>query len=142
MQKDLNNHSTNDLTLLKQKENAYHCTTSTWQGLSKTTTAKRTSKNSTTRLTLKQDGGSSKSRGETCRQLRHPRQTGIKPIGRRAIGILSILQGLTICEKKKISELGPVFGESVAIATENFQRVGSPSRCIAQPTSPLRREFL
>ena len=56
------------------------------------------SKNSTTRLTLKQAGGSTMSRGETCRRLRHRRQTGIKPSGRRAIGILSILQGLTICE--------------------------------------------
>ena len=36
------------------------------------------SKNSTARLTLKQDGDSTKSRGETCRQLRHRRQTGIK----------------------------------------------------------------
>ena len=35
--------------------------------------------------------------GKPCRQLRHRRQTGIKPIGRRAIGILCILQGLTIC---------------------------------------------
>ena len=59
-------------------------------------------------LTLKQVGGSTKGRGETCRQirqdrrptckqLRHRRQRGTKPIGRRAIGVLSILQGLTIC---------------------------------------------
>ena len=61
----------------------------------------------TTRLTLKQVGGSTKGRretcrqlrqgrGPTCRQLRHRRQRGTKPIGRRAIGILSILQALTI----------------------------------------------
>ena len=54
-------------------------------------------------LKLKQVGVSTNSRGETCRQihqdrrptckqLRHRRQRGIKPIGRRAIGILSILQ--------------------------------------------------
>ena len=34
-------------------------------------------------------------RGPTCKKLRHRRQTGIKPIGRRAIGILSVLQALT-----------------------------------------------
>ena len=33
-------------------------------------------------------------RGPTCKQLRHRRQRGTKPIGRRAIGILSILQAL------------------------------------------------
>ena len=59
----------------------------------------------TTRLTLKQVGGSTKGRGETCRQLRqdrgptckqlrHRRQIGTKPIGRRAIGLLSILPAL------------------------------------------------
>ena len=37
-QKDFSNHSSiNDLTLLKRKENANDCTTSTWQGPSKTT---------------------------------------------------------------------------------------------------------
>ena len=35
-------------------------------------------------------------RGQTCKQLRHRRQRGTKPSGRRAIGILSILQALTI----------------------------------------------
>ena len=54
----------------------------------------KTSKNSTTRLTLQHAGKSTKSRVETCQQLRHRRQR------RRAIGFLSILQGLTICEKK------------------------------------------
>ena len=60
----------------------------------------------TTQLTRKQVGGSTKGRGETCRQLRqdrgptckqlrHRRQHGTKPSGRRAIGILSILQALT-----------------------------------------------
>ena len=34
-------------------------------------------------------------RGPTCKQLRHRRQRGTKPIGRRALGILSILQALT-----------------------------------------------
>ena len=63
----------------------------------------------TTRSTLKQVGGSTKGRwetcrqlrqgrGPTCRQLRHRRQSGTKPIGRRAIGILSILQALTTDE--------------------------------------------
>ena len=56
------------------------------------------SKNSTTRLTLELVGGSTQSRGETCRQLRHRHRIGIEPIGRRAVGILSILQGLTICD--------------------------------------------
>ena len=69
----------------------------------------------TTRLTLKQVEGSTKGRGETCRQLRqgrgptcrqlrHRRQRGTKPSGRRAIGILSILQALTIGDF--FSELG------------------------------------
>ena len=69
----------------------------------------RATKNMTTRMTLKQVGGSTKGRGETCRQLRqefgptckrlrHHRQIGTKPIGRRAIGILRILQALTIGE--------------------------------------------
>ena len=35
--KDLSNHSFNDLTLLKRKENANDCTTSTWQGPKKNT---------------------------------------------------------------------------------------------------------
>ena len=63
----------------------------------------------TTWLTLKQVGGFTNSRGETCRQirqdrrptckqLRHRRQRGTKPIGRRAIGILSILQAQTAGE--------------------------------------------
>ena len=73
-------------------------------------TAKRqqfeATKNMTTRLTLKQIEGSTTGRGETCRklgqdrgptckQLRQRRQRGTKPIGRRAIGTLSILQALT-----------------------------------------------
>ena len=44
--------------------------------------------------------------GETCRQLRHRHQIGTETIRRRAVGILSILQGLTICEF--FSWLGPV----------------------------------
>ena len=35
-------------------------------------------------------------RRPTCRQLRHRHQSGTKPIGRRTIGILNILQALTI----------------------------------------------
>ena len=46
--------------------------------------------------TLAQAGGSFKSRGETCRQLRPRQQIGIETIGRRAIWIPSILHGLTI----------------------------------------------
>ena len=58
----------------------------------------------TARLTLKRDGGSTKSREETCiqfRQDREPtckqlrRQRRTKPIGRREIGILSILHAMT-----------------------------------------------
>ena len=62
----------------------------------------------TTWLTLEQVGGCKRfykgSRGNLqttssgSRQLRHRRQIGIEPIGRRAIGILSILQALTIGE--------------------------------------------
>ena len=37
-------------------------------------------------------------RGPTCKQLRHRRQRGTKPIERLAIGILSILQALTTGE--------------------------------------------
>ena len=61
----------------------------------------------TTSLTQAQVGDSTDSRGETCRhlrqargptckQLRHRCQRGTNPSGRRAIGILSILQVLTI----------------------------------------------
>ena len=108
MQKDLSNHSINDPTLLKRKENANDCTTSTWQGPSKTTepslavnkcdknNSSKESKNSTTRLTLKQAVNSTKSLGETCRQHRHRHQIGIEPCGRRAVGIISILRGVTI----------------------------------------------
>ena len=92
MQKEVvSNHSINDPTLLKRKENANDCMTSTKNNSSKEL------KNSTARLALKQAGGSGKSRMESCRQLLHRRQTAIKPIGRRAVGILSSLQGLTIC---------------------------------------------
>ena len=54
-------------------------------------------KNTTSRLTLKQAGGSAKSRGETCR-LRPRQQIGTVTIGRREVGIPSILHGLTIRE--------------------------------------------
>ena len=77
---------------------------------STSTTKKRTTigNNRTIRLRgcpLQQAGNSTKSRSATCRQLRDRRQTGIKPIGRCAVEILSILQSLTICD---FSELGPV----------------------------------
>ena len=56
--------------------------------------------------TLELAGGSLKSRGETCRQLRPRQQIGIETIGRRAVGIPSIHHGLTIGDF--FSELGPV----------------------------------
>ena len=114
MQKHLNNHSTNDPTLLKRKGNANDCTTSTWQEPNKNTEIflavkgnnMKATKTLTTSLTRTQVGDCTDSRGETCRhlrqargptckQLRHRRQRGTKPSGRRAIGILSILQALT-----------------------------------------------
>ena len=54
-------------------------------------------KNMTVQSTLAQDGGSLKSCGETCRQLR-PRQNWGRTIGRWAGRIPSILHGLTIRE--------------------------------------------
>ena len=77
MLKGLGNHSIKDPTLLNRKENANDCTTSTWQGpkknrepffaVNKFDSGKdnhsRATKNMTTRLTLKQAGGSTKSRG-------------------------------------------------------------------------------
>ena len=52
----------------------------------------------TVQSTLAQAGGSIKSRGETCRQRRRRQQIGIEKIGRRAVGIQSIQQCLTIRE--------------------------------------------
>ena len=66
----------------------------------------KATKTLTTSLTRKQVGGSTNSRGETCRQLRHRHQIGTEPIGRRALGILSILQCLTT--GKFFSGLGQV----------------------------------
>ena len=60
----------------------------------------------TMQSTFAQAGGSIKSRGETCRQIRPRQQIGIETNGRRAIGIPSILHGLTI--RDFFSELGPV----------------------------------
>ena len=58
---------------------------------------KETVKNGMTlQSTLAQAGGSVKSRGETCRQLRPRQQVGIETNGRRAVGIPSIPHGLTI----------------------------------------------
>ena len=55
------------------------------------TTKLRAMKNTTTQLTRKQVAGSTDSRGPTCKQLRHHRQRGTKPSGRRGFGILNIL---------------------------------------------------
>ena len=53
-------------------------------------------KNMTLPSTLAQAGGSVKSRGDTCRQLRLRQQIGIETIGRRSVGTPSILHGLMI----------------------------------------------
>ena len=77
----------------------------------------KATKTLTTSLTRTQVADSTDSRGETCRQLRqgrgptcrqlrHRRERGTKPSGRRVIGILSILQVLTIGDF--FSELGQV----------------------------------
>ena len=98
-----------------------------------------------TRLILKQAGGSTKGRGETCRQLRqdrgptckqvrHRRQIGIEPIGKRAIGILSILQGRTTCDKNS-QKLGPV---SVAWRKTSRQPTGGVN---STPTNTARTEL-
>ena len=64
--------------------------------------------NMTMQSTLAQAGGSVKSRGESCRQLVVSRQQiGIETSGRRAVGIPSILHGLTTREFFS-QELGPV----------------------------------
>ena len=71
-------------------------------------------------------------RGETCRQLRH-RRSGTKPIGRRAIGILSILQASTIGDF--FSELGLV---SVAWRKTSRQPTGGVN---STPTNTARAEL-
>ena len=91
--------------------------------------------NSTTRLTPQQAGGSTKSRGETCRHLRHRHHIGIEPIGRRAVGILSILQGLTMSEKTKFSELGPVSVDCRKTSRKPTESVNST------PTNTARAEL-
>ena len=104
----------------------------------------RASKNTTTRLTLKQNGGSTKccgetcrqfrqGRGVTCRQLRRRRQIGTEPIGRRAIGLLSILQARTICEF--FPELGQV---SVDWRKTSRQPTGGVN---STPTNTARTEL-
>ena len=143
MQKDLSNHSINP-TLLERKENANDCVTSTWQGPKKNTEPvfavneqesargnnSRATKNMTTRLTLKQVGGSTKGRGETyrqlrqdrgptCKQLRHRREIGTKPIGRRAIGILSILQVLTIDDFFRVRTFSAAWRKTSSQSTES-----------------------
>ena len=127
--KGFSNHYINDVTLLKRKDNARDCTTNTWQRLNKITEPflavnkqdsekdkrLRELKNMTMQSTLAQAVGSTKSRGETCRQRRPRLQPGIETIGRRAVVIPSILRGLTIREFS--SKLEPV---SVAWR-KNFQ---------------------
>ena len=128
---ELSNHSINDPTLLKRKEHANDCMTTTWQEPDKNTetflainnnavkkdTKLRATKNMTTRLTLKQVGGYTNSRGWNLQTnssgsqaylqtLGHRRQPWTEPIGRRAIGIPSIPQALTTGEF--FSGLGPV----------------------------------
>ena len=112
MKNELSNHYINDLTLVKRKENARDCTTNTWQRLNKTVEPflavnkqdsekderLRELNNMTMQSTLAQAGGSVKSRGESCRQLRPHQQIGIETSGRRAVGIPSIIQGLTTRE--------------------------------------------
>ena len=109
LNEDLSNHAINDLTLLKRQEKAKDCTMSTWQGPKKKISIPRSQqvrqrkgqqfegneKYDCTVDPKKQVGGSTMGRGPSCRQLRHKCQRGTKPIGRRAIGILSIPQALT-----------------------------------------------
>ena len=61
----------------------------------------------TMQSTLAQAGGSCKSRGETCRQLRPRQQIAVETSGRRAVRIPSSFHGLTIRETF-LSEFGPV----------------------------------
>ena len=120
LKEELSFHSINDPTLLKQKRESKRLhdehlaktqQEQRYSSQASNETAKKdnnlkATKNTTTRLTRTQVGESTdSSRGETCRhlrqargptrkQLRHRRQRGSKPSGRRAIGILSILQVL------------------------------------------------
>ena len=96
--------------------NAKDCTTNAWQRLSKTIEPflavnkqdsekdkrLRELKNMTMQSTLAQAGGSIKSQEET-RQLRPRRQMVIDTIAKRAVGIPSVLHGVTIREKKSQS---------------------------------------
>ena len=89
MQKDLSNHSINqrpDFAQAKRECKRLHD-----EHLARThpETVSTKGRGETCRH-LRQD------RGPTCKQLRHRRQRGTKPIGRRTMGILSILQALTI----------------------------------------------
>ena len=83
--------------------------------------------NSNMQSTLAQAGGSRKSRGETCRQLRPRQQIGIETIGRRAVGIPSILHSLTI--RDFFSKFGPV---SVDWRKTSRQPKGSVNRTPTQ----------
>ena len=69
----LSNHSINDPTLLKRKENANDCTTSTWQGPKKNIEP----------FLAEQVGGSTEGRGSTCRQLRQDRRPICKQLRHR-----------------------------------------------------------
>ena len=68
---ELSSHSINDPTLLKRKENANDCMSSTWQEPNRNTEIiwRQRRMNATTPLTRKQVGGSTDSREETCRHL-------------------------------------------------------------------------
>ena len=94
-------------------------------------------------MTPKQVGGSTKGRGETCKLLRHRGQPAdsfvivVKvepdPIGRRATGILSILEALTIGDF--FSELGQV---PVAWRKTSKQPTGGVN---STPTNTARTEL-
>ena len=103
----LNNHQINDLVLLKQNENAKQCTTNMWKRLNKNVDQllvinnrdneeDKQSKESTSTIIesiLERAGGSSH---RETRRIRLRQEIGILTIGRREVGILGILHGLTI----------------------------------------------
>ena len=150
MQKEeLSNHSINVPTLLKRTENANDCTTSTWQEPNKNSETflavkkKRQRKGQQiegneeydcavqgrgeTCRHLRQDGG------PTCRQLRYRRQRGTKPIGRRAIGILSILLTLTT---------GEFFSELRQVSVAWRETSSQPTGCVhSTPTNTARTDL-
>ena len=150
MQKDLRNHSINDLTLLKRKR---ECKRLHDEHLAGTSEEYRTiSRGQQIRHRKGQQFGCNEEydyavetgwrfyKGlprnlPTCYQLRHRRQRWTKPIGRRTVGILCILQGLTTGDIKFFSELGPV---SVAWRKTSRQPTGSLN---STPTNTARTEL-